>query len=191
SNTGGQASKATPLGAAAKFATAGKELGKKDLGLEVMSYGHVYVARIAFGAQINQAVKALREAESYPGPSLVIAYSHCVAHGYDLVHGLEQQKRAVSSWVWPLYRFDPRRAAAGDPALVIDSGKPESRVRDYMRAEARFRMVERLDAERFEGFAERAQDEAERRYHRYLRLAGANREELSNEDPVFGEGVRP
>ena len=97
SNTGGQASKATPLGAAAKFAVAGKEIPKKDLGLEAMSYGHVYVAQVAFGAKMNQTVQALREAEAYPGPSLVIAYSPCIAHGYDLSQNVEQQKRLVES----------------------------------------------------------------------------------------------
>jgi pyruvate-ferredoxin/flavodoxin oxidoreductase len=117
SNTGGQASKATPLGASAKFAVAGKEVGKKDLGLLAMSYGHVYVARVAFGAKDAQTVKAFQEAESYPGPSLIIAYSHCIAHGYDMAHGADQQKLAVDSGVWPLYRFDPRRVG-GRPATA-------------------------------------------------------------------------
>jgi pyruvate-ferredoxin/flavodoxin oxidoreductase len=117
SNTGGQQSKATPLGAAAKFAAAGKASPKKDLGLIAMSYGNVYVARIAFGAKDAQTVKAFLDADSYPGPSLIIAYSHCIAHGYDLVYGARQQKLAVDSGVWPLYRFDPRR---------IDEGKAPS-----------------------------------------------------------------
>ena len=122
SNTGGQQSKATPLGAAAKFAAAGKAIGKKDLGLMAMSYGHVYVARVAFGAKDHQTVKAFQEAEAYPGPSLVIAYSHCIAHGYDMAFGAEQQKLAVDSGVWPLYRFDPRRIAAGEPPLAARLG---------------------------------------------------------------------
>ena len=142
SNTGGQQSKATPLGAAAKFAAAGKSIGKKDLGLLAMSYRTAYVAQVAFGAKDAQMVKAMLEAESYRGPSLVIAYSHCIAHGYDLVNGLEQQKRAVDSATWPLYRFDPRRIAAGQPPLVLDSGPAKIPVREYMREEARFRITE-------------------------------------------------
>src|SRR6185503_7319723 len=116
SNTGGQQSKATPTGASAKFAASGKRGAKKDLGLMAMAYGHVYVAQIAFGAKDGQTLKALIEAESYPGPSLVIAYSHCIAHGYDLACGLEHQKLAADSGYWPLYRFDPRRVSNGQPA---------------------------------------------------------------------------
>ncbi len=115
SNTGGQQSKATPRGAAAKFAVRGKETGKKDLGLMAMSYGHVYVACVAMGAKDAQTLKAIREAEAYPGPSLIIAYSHCIAHGYDMALGCEQQKLLVDSGAWPLYRFDPRRLAQGLP----------------------------------------------------------------------------
>ena len=110
SNTGGQQSKATPTGAAAKFAVAGKGGGKKDLGLMAMAYGHVYVAQVAFGAKDAQTLKAFIEAESYPGPSLIIAYSHCIAHGYDMAFGIEHQKLATDSGYWPLYRYDPRRA---------------------------------------------------------------------------------
>jgi pyruvate-ferredoxin/flavodoxin oxidoreductase len=172
SNTGGQASKATPLGAVAKYAAAGKEVSKKDLGMEAMSYGHVYVARIAFGAKVNQTVQAFREAEAYPGPSLIIAYSHCIAHGYDMAHGAEQQKKAVDTWVWPLYRFDPRRAASGQPPLQLDSGAPRGRVADYLQAEARFRMVGEVDPERYKSFTARSQREAERRYDVYRQLAG-------------------
>jgi len=171
SNTGGQQSKATPLGAAAKFAVAGKETSKKDLGLLAMAYGHVYVARVAFGAKINQTVEALREAEAYPGPSLVIAYSHCIAHGYDLRHGLDQQSLAVSSGLWPLYRFDPRRAAQGEPPLRLDSGPPSRQVAEYTRNEARFRMVEKLDRERFKRLLATAQCQAAERWSVYQQLA--------------------
>ena len=157
SNTGGQQSKATPLGAAAKFASAGKETAKKDLGMMAMSYGHVYVARVAFGAKDAQTVKAFQEAESYHGPSLIIAYSHCIAHGYDMAYGAEQQKLAVDSGVWPLYRFDPRRVPAGQPPLVLDSGPPKISPREYMRNEARFRMVEQLDPVRFKMLLARAE----------------------------------
>ena len=116
SNTGGQQSKATPLGAAAKFAAAGKPVGKKDLGLLANMYGHVYVARVAFGAKMLQTDQAFLEAEAYHGPSLIIAYSHCIAHGYDMAQGAAQQKLAVDSGVWPLYRFDPRRIVKGRAA---------------------------------------------------------------------------
>jgi pyruvate-ferredoxin/flavodoxin oxidoreductase len=172
SNTGGQQSKATPIGAAAKFASAGKETGKKDIGLMAMAYGHVYVARVAFGAKDVQTLKALQEAESYPGPSLVIAYSHCIAHGYDMAYGCEQQKLAVDSGVWPLYRFDPRRIARSEPPLVVDSGPPKVSVREYMRNEARFRMVEKQDPERFRRLLAKAEHEARQREAVYRELAG-------------------
>jgi pyruvate-ferredoxin/flavodoxin oxidoreductase len=172
SNTGGQQSKATPLGAAAKFAVAGKETPKKDIGLEAMSYGHVYVARVAFGAKDNQTVHAFLEADSYPGPSLIIAYSHCIAHGYDMARGAEQQKLAVSSGIWPLYRFDPRRVAAGEPPLKLDSGRPKTSAADYMRNETRFRMVEKIDPARFKRFLALANRQAEQRFAVYEQLAG-------------------
>jgi pyruvate-ferredoxin/flavodoxin oxidoreductase len=172
SNTGGQQSKATPIGAAAKFASAGKATAKKDLGMEVMSYGHVYVARVAMGAKVNQVVHAMAEADAYPGPSLVIAYSPCIAHGYDLRHGAEQSKLAVSSGVWPLYRFDPRRSAAGLPPLQLDCNPPNTPVKAYMQNEARFRMVERLDAARFKHLAAAAQRQATQRFALYQQLAG-------------------
>ncbi|HSF42570.1 MAG TPA: pyruvate:ferredoxin (flavodoxin) oxidoreductase [Thermoanaerobaculia bacterium] len=172
SNTGGQQSKATPMGAAAKFAVAGKETGKKDLGLVAMSYGHVYVARIAFGGKINQTVQALLEAEAYPGPSLVIAYSHCIAHGYDLSQGVRQQELAVQSGVWPLYRFDPRRISQGQPPLQIDSAPPKIRASEYMRNEGRFRRVEKIDPERFKRLSAAAERDAERRFAVYTQLAG-------------------
>src|SRR5262249_39761475 len=149
SSTGGQASKSTPLAAAAKFASAGKAAGKKDLGLIAMSYGHVYVASVAFGARDAHTVQAFMEAESYEGPSLIIACSQCVAHGYDLRFGAEQQKLAVNSGVWPLYRFDPRRVQRGEPPLVLDAPAGRAGVADYMRNETRFRMVERVDPQRF------------------------------------------
>jgi len=172
SNTGGQQSKATPLGAVAKFAAGGKPVNKKDLGLIASMYGHVYVARVAMGAKMPQVVQALMEAEAYPGPSLVIAYSHCIAHGYDMAHGMSQQKLAVSSGVWPLYRFDPRRVENGEPPLRLDYNAPTTRVGDYMRNEARFRVVERTDPERFRRFVKEAQEAAQRRYAVYEQLAG-------------------
>jgi pyruvate-ferredoxin/flavodoxin oxidoreductase len=171
SNTGGQASKSTPLGAAAKFAAAGKGINKKDLGLMAMSYGHVYVASVAFGAKDSHTVQAFQEAESYDGPSLIIAYSHCIAHGYDLRFGAEQQKLAVNSGVWPLYRYDPRRVAQGLPPLVIDAPAGKASVPEYMRNETRFRMVEKIDPLRFRELAAAARDHAARRVALYQQLA--------------------
>ncbi len=172
SNTGGQQSKATPMAAVAKFAAAGKELPKKDLGLMAMTYGNVYVARIAFGAKDLQTVRAFLEAESYPGPSLIIAYSHCIAHGYDLVHGLDQQKLAVDSGIWPLYRFDPRRVAQGKPPLQLDSPAPKISAGEYLRNEARFRMAEKFDPRRFQRLMRTAERDAVTRYALYQQLAG-------------------
>ena len=171
SNTGGQQSKATPLGASAKFAAAGKPVHKKDLGLMAMSYGHVYVASIAMGANDNHTVKVLQEAESYPGPSLIIAYSHCIAHGYDLAHGMQQQQRAVQSGIWPLYRFDPRRIAQHEPPLQMDSKPPKLSVHDYTRNETRFRMVEAIDPDRFRALGKEAQRQAGQRVALYQQLA--------------------
>jgi pyruvate-ferredoxin/flavodoxin oxidoreductase len=171
SNTGGQASKSTPIGAAAKFAAAGKSLQKKDLGLMAMSYGHVYVASIAFGAKDSQTVQAFQEAASYDGPSLLIAYSHCIAHGYDLRFGADQQKLAVNSGVWPLYRYDPRRVERGEPPLILDAPSGRVSVAEYMRNETRFRIVEKIDPERFRQLAAAARDHAARRVALYEQLA--------------------
>ena len=171
SNTGGQQSKATPLGAAAKFASAGKSVGKKDLGLMVMSYGNAYVARVAYGAKDVQTVKAFQEAESYPGPSLIIAYSHCIAHGYDMALGTEQQKLAVETGTWPLYRFDPRRSAAGENPFQLDSAPPKVPLKQYLLNEARFRMIEQQDPERFRTLAAAAQEHATRRFQVYEQFA--------------------
>lgn len=171
SNTGGQQSKATPLGAAAKFAAGGKTAAKKDLGLIAMTYEHAYVARVAFGARDQQTFKAFLEAEQHRGPSLIIAYSHCIAHGYDLKNGLTQQKLAVDSGVWPLYRYDPARIEQGEPPLHLDSNEPTASVADYMRNEARFRMLERIDPERFKLLQEESQLLVRRRTEHYRQLA--------------------
>lgn len=171
SNTGGQASKATPLGAAAKFASAGKAVDKKDLGLMAMAYGHVYVASVAMGAKDIQTIQAMREAESYPGPSLIIAYSHCIAHGYDLQYGLDQQKRAVESGIWPLYRYDPRRAAQGEPPLLLDARGGAVPVREYLSNETRFRMIEKMDPARFRRLSRDAQQATARRVALYEHMA--------------------
>ncbi len=172
SNTGGQQSKATPMGAAAKFAVAGRESGKKDLGMMAMAYGSAYVARVALGAKDTQAVRAFLEADSYPGPSMIIAYSHCIAHGYELSQGAEHQKMAVDCGIWPLYRFDPRRIAEGQPPLSLDSAPPKGSVADYMRSETRFRMVEKLNPARFKRLLGEAERFAAQRFAIYQQLAG-------------------
>jgi pyruvate-ferredoxin/flavodoxin oxidoreductase len=171
SNTGGQQSKATPRGAAAKFASAGKSTVKKDLALLAMTYRNVYVARVAFGARDTQTVQAFLEADSYPGPSLIIAYSPCIAHGYDLAHGAEQQKLAVDSGYWPLLRFDPRRRAEGKNPLVLDSAPPKADLARFMYNETRFRMVESMDPQRARELLEAARQDVQARYRLYEQLA--------------------
>ncbi len=171
SNTGGQMSKATPRGAVAKFAAGGKALPKKDLGLLMMTYGHVYVASVAMGADDMQCVKAFREAEAYDGPSLVIAYSHCIAHGYDLVHGLDQQKAAVASGAWPLYRYDPRLAAAGKSPLQLDCKPPSLALKGYAYNETRYTMLAHADPEAARRALAQAEDDVRRRWSLYHQLA--------------------
>jgi len=171
SNTGGQASKSTPIGASAKFAMAGKSLPKKDLGMIAMVYGNVYVAKVSMGAKDAQVAKAFQEAESYDGPSLILAYSHCIAHGFDLVKGCDQQKLAVDSGHWPLFRYDPRRVEQGEGPLQMDSAAPKIDLGSYIRNETRFRMVEQQNPERFKHLLAMAQRETTNRYATYENLA--------------------
>jgi pyruvate-ferredoxin/flavodoxin oxidoreductase len=171
SNTGGQCSKATPLGAAARFSMGGKATGKKDLGLLAMTYGSIYVARIAMGARDNQTLTALREAEAYPGPSLIIAYAHCISHGYSLIDGIEHQKLAVDTGYWPLFRYDPRRAERGENPLVLDSPAPKTELTKYTKSENRFRMLEKKNPARFQELGRLAQAEVHRRFAMYQKLA--------------------
>ena len=172
SNTGGQQSKATPMAAVAKYAAGGKATPKKDLGMLAMAYGNVYVAQVAFGAKDTQTAKALLEAESYPGPSLIIAYSPCIAHGYNIgKDGLGQQKRAVDSGYWPLYRFDPRNGAAGKAAFTLDSRDPKMAVSEFAYTETRFRMLLKSSPERAKQLMTGVQDWVEDRYARYSALA--------------------
>jgi len=147
SNTGGQSSKSTPAGAVAKFAAAGKPVGKKDMGLIAMSYGYIYVAKIAVGANPNQAVKAIMEAESYNGPALVLCYAHCIQHGIDMIKGCEEQKRAVACGHWPLYRYNPDLIAQGKNPLVIDSQEPTLPLKDYALGENRYKILQRANPE--------------------------------------------
>jgi len=173
SNTGGQMSKATPRGAVAKFAAGGKPAGKKDLGLIAMTYGNIYVASVAMGAKDEHTLKAFVEAESYPGPSLIIAYSHCIAHGIalDLGVGARQQKAAVESGQWLLYRYDPRRAERGENPLQLDSSAAKTKVQDYMLSENRFKMLTKSKPEDAKRFFAQAQSDAERRWKFYEYLA--------------------
>jgi pyruvate-ferredoxin/flavodoxin oxidoreductase len=172
SNTGGQASKATPLGAVAKFASGGKPMGKKDLGLMAINYGHVYVAQIAMGADDAQTLKAIREAEAYDGPSLVIAYSHCIAHGINMAKGLEQQRLAVESGHWPLYRHDPRRVAAGENPFQLDCKAPRIPLKQYIYNEARYRMLVQSNPEAAAALLTHAQAAVNARWARYAAMAG-------------------
>ena len=171
SNTGGQASKATPRAAVAKFAAQGKGLPKKDLGLIAMAYGYVYVACVAMGASDQHTLRAFLEAEAYDGPSLIIAYSHCIAHGIDMVKGLEQQKLAVQSGMWPLYRYDPRLAAAGKNPLSIDYKEPSLPVDQYMYNETRYRMLVQSDEQRAELLLKEARQDARKRWQFYSQMA--------------------
>jgi pyruvate-ferredoxin/flavodoxin oxidoreductase len=175
SNTGGQMSRATPRGAVAKFAAAGKPLAKKDLGLQAISYGNVYVARIAFGARDAQTIRAFLEAEAYEGTSLIIAYSHCIAHGYDLKYGLEQQQAAVDSGYWPLYRYNPDLEIEGKNPFQLDSKPPKLALEKYIYREGRYRMLTQSQPERAAKLLELAQEDVERQWETYLQLANGQK----------------
>ncbi len=171
SNTGGQSSKATPLGAVAKFAAAGKRVPKKDLALQAIAYGNVYVARVAMGADPQQTLRALRDAEAYDGPSLVIAYSHCIAHGIEMRDGMGQQYRAVASGYWPLIRYDPELRAAGDNPFLLDSPRPRIPLADYTRRELRYRILARRDPAAAERLLALAEHEVQQRWTTYEQMA--------------------
>ena len=171
SNTGGQMSKATPVGAIAKFAASGKSQGKKDLGLMAMAYGNVYVARIAFGANRLQTIKAFTEADEYDGPAIIIAYAHCINHGLDLRKGISQQKLAVDSGAWTLFRYNPKLQAEGKNPLILDSKEPSSDIGEYMYNEIRFRALKQAGPERAAELLELARKDAKARYSYYKYLA--------------------
>ncbi len=173
SNTGGQTSKSTPIGAVAKFSAGGKATGKKDLAKLASDYGHVYVATLAYGAKDTQTLRVFHEAESFDGPALMVAYSPCIAHGVDLLHNLRQQDAAVKSGHWPLFRFDPRVFDAGGNPFKLDSAAPSRPIREFMESETRFAMLGRSHPEAAERFQAQAQKEADRRYQSYLALAQA------------------
>ena len=170
SNTGGQASKATPRAAVARFASGGKHAGKKDLALLAMTYGHVYVAHVAFGANDTQTVRAFLEAESYPGPSLIIGYAHCIAHGIDVKDGLAQQAKAVASGHWPLFRFDPRRVGEQPFPLMLDSKAPSIPFADYAYGETRYRALRTLNPDAAQRLGAAAQADIDARWALYQTL---------------------
>ena len=171
SNTGGQMSKATPIGAMAKFAAGGKAVGKKDLALQAISYGNVYVARVAMGANPQQTLLAFREAEVYDGPSLILAYSHCIAHGINMQKGLHQQHLAVRSGYWPLLRYNPAVRGSGENPFVLDSQRPKIRLKDYAYNELRYRMLSHTNPEVAEELMTKAQEAVERKWSVYEEMA--------------------
>jgi pyruvate-ferredoxin/flavodoxin oxidoreductase len=172
SNTGGQMSKSTPRAAVAKFAAGGKPLSKKDLGLHAINYGNVYVASVALGANDAQTIKAFLEAESYDGPSIILAYSTCIAHGIDMRKGMRQQKAAVDSGHWLLYRYDPRTVESGKNPLVLDSRAPSIPVKDYIYSETRYKMLTLSKPEEAKRLLALAEEDVKARNQFYRQLAG-------------------
>jgi pyruvate-ferredoxin/flavodoxin oxidoreductase len=175
SNTGGQKSKSTPIGAVAKFSANGKDTGKKDLALMAVQYGNVYVARIAMGAKDTQTIQAIREAESFDGPSLIIAYAHCIAHGFSLADGFDHQKLAVESGHWPMFRYDPRRLERGEPDFVLDSAAPKIALSQYTQNEIRYKFLHKAAPERAAALAEIAQKNVNARWTAYQQMAEASK----------------
>jgi pyruvate-ferredoxin/flavodoxin oxidoreductase len=171
SNTGGQMSKATPTGATAKFAASGKKVGKKDLALQVISYGNVYVAQVAMGANPQQTLLAMREAEAYNGPSLILAYSHCIAHGINMEKGLDQQKLAADSGYWPLIRFNPALREAGKNPFVLDSPRPTIAFKDYALNELRYTSLRASHPAEAEHLLAIAQEQVNLRWQTYEDMA--------------------
>ena len=179
SNTGGQMSKATPLGAVAKFAASGKSMPTKDLALQAIALANVYVARVAIGADPQQTLTAFREAEAYDGPSLIIAYSHCIAHGYDMKDGLDQQYRAVTSGHWPLIRYNPVLRDAGRNPFLLDSPRPRMTLAQYRQRELRFTALDNIDPARAERLLDLAQRTVQLRWQTYEQMASAGAQEFA------------
>ena len=179
SNTGGQMSKSTPLGSTARFAAGGKETPKKDLGLIAMSYGYVYVAKVSLGANPGQVIKAFQEAEAYDGPAIIIAYSHCIAHGIEMSKGLENQKMAVNSGHWPLMRFNPNLLKDGKNPLVLDSQAPSIKFEDYAMNENRYRVLKKSRPDAVKNFMSQNEKNVQMRFKLYKSLAEMNMEKLS------------
>jgi pyruvate-ferredoxin/flavodoxin oxidoreductase len=172
SNTGGQSSKSTPTGAVAKFAARGKQTRKKDMGRMAMTYGYVYVASVAMGASKNQFMKALVEAESYQGPSLIIAYSPCINHGINMGRSQNEEKRAVDAGYWVLYRYDPRRKEAGENPFILDSKEPKGDVQEFLMGEVRYSSLTRTFPEDAKELFQRAEQDVKERYETYKQMAG-------------------
>ncbi|MGA3035616.1 MAG: pyruvate:ferredoxin (flavodoxin) oxidoreductase, partial [Terracidiphilus sp.] len=192
SNTGGQASKSTPRGAVAKFAASGKPNSRKDLAMEAVSYGSVYVAQVALGANDTHVIKAFQEAEAHDGPSIIIAYSSCIAHGYDLIHGLEQEKLAVQSGYWPLMRYNPALREEGKNPFQLDSKAPSIRLKDYAYREARYTMLARSNPELASQLLNEAQDDVEREWRVYsARAAMPGRGETPHIAPPEVKEAKP
>jgi pyruvate-ferredoxin/flavodoxin oxidoreductase len=175
SNTGGQSSKSTPRAAIAKFAASGKSIAKKDVGMIAMAYGHVYVAQVALGAHPLQTLRAFQEAESYNGPSLIIAYSQCIAHGVEMSTGMTHQKEAVNSGYWPLYRFDPRIGHDGGKPFQLDCRKPKLTFKQFASSEARFAMLQKSNPRQAERLFELAQQDINDRWHYYEQISNVER----------------
>jgi pyruvate-ferredoxin/flavodoxin oxidoreductase len=196
SNTGGQMSKATPRAAVAKFATGGKRTAKKDLAMEAISYGSVYVARVAMGAGDTHTVKAFLEAEAHDGPSLIIAYSHCIAHGYDMMFGMEQQKKAVLSGYWPLMRYNPALRLEGKNPFQLDSRAPSIRLREYAYQEARYTMLARSNPDVAAELLKLAEEDVDRKWRVYenraaMPVGDKPDGQSTHESPVAAKAVSP
>jgi pyruvate-ferredoxin/flavodoxin oxidoreductase len=180
SNTGGQTSKATPIGAVAKFSASGKPIKKKDLGMIAMAYESVYVAVVAFGSKDEQTLKAFIEAEAFDGPSIIIAYSHCIAHGIDMSNPLQNQKAAVDSGQWILYRYNPDKIKLGENPLTLDSKPRKTRIEDYMMMENRFKMLMKSKPALAKKYMNQAQKDAEYRWKHFQYLAAREGEKIES-----------
>ena len=178
SNTGGQTSKATPIGAIAKFSASGKAIKKKDLGMIAMAYESVYVAVVAFGSKDEQTLKAIQEAEAFDGPSIIIAYSHCIAHGIDMSNPLQNQKAAVDSGQWILYRYNPDKIKMGENPLTLDSKPRRMKVEEYMSMENRFKMLMKSKPALAKQYMNQAQQDAESRFKHFQYLAAREGEKI-------------
>lgn len=187
SNTGGQSSKSTPMGAVAKFAASGKPIGKKDMGMIAMSYGYIYVAKVALGANQNQVVKAFKEAEAYDGPSLILAYSHCINHGINMVQGYNEQKLAVDSGHWPLYRYNPELSLQGQNPLQLDSKDPTIALKDYVYNENRYKMLQRSNPEVSKKLIDHAQKNVISKFKMLKQLASMEYDaQVESNDEMIG-----
>jgi len=173
SNTGGQSSKSTPTGAVAKFAASGKPTRKKDLGMMAISYGYVYVGTVAMGANKNQFMRTLVEAETYPGPSLIIAYAPCINHGINMSLSQNEEKRAVESGYWILYRYDPRRKAEGKNPFMLDSKEPSGSFKEFLEGEVRYSSLLRTFPGNAERLFQQAEEDMKERFETYKRLAAS------------------